>query len=401
MMQKHIRVFSFMVVLSTFTNVSLSAQVTIGSNLPPKAGTLLDLNEFSSDAQNANSTRGLQLPRVSLTDLNSLTDIAGGGSALLDAESLTGLWVYNAKESSDICPGLHVWSGSQWTSLMPSVVEYFEDVRTKANGSTERIVYPARTFGKAGTWMLENLRATTYADNLGVNKATNDIQITVPTSSTTLKAAYYPNIDKAAFDQNPRYGMLYTFAAATNGKTTVVNEGESSGVSGTANPIPGNVEQVGAQGICPEGWHVPSDKEWSDLEEVMANEQTGLYTVEKYKPTMWNSDGQNWRLVLGDTRNTTNGHGASMKTAFVKVNNEATTGKSASYCRGGLNLLVVGVINDSGKAIAYGGSTNLWTNSAFGDSGNAYVRGFARTTSGVTRIQGSRSYGYAVRCKKN
>jgi uncharacterized protein (TIGR02145 family) len=44
------------------------------------------------------------------------------------------------------------------------------------------------------------------------------------------------------------YGGLYTWAAAMNGATT-------------SDTNPSNV-----QGVCPEGWHLPSDFEWKELE---------------------------------------------------------------------------------------------------------------------------------------
>ena len=49
----------------------------------------------------------------------------------------------------------------------------------------------------------------------------------------------------------PAYGYLYNWAAVMHGA-------ESS----EANPS-------GVQGICPKGWHVPSDKEWTQLTDYM------------------------------------------------------------------------------------------------------------------------------------
>ena len=44
------------------------------------------------------------------------------------------------------------------------------------------------------------------------------------------------------------YGALYTWAAAAHG-------GEGS-----------NLNPSGIQGVCPDGWHLPSDSEWKQLE---------------------------------------------------------------------------------------------------------------------------------------
>ena len=78
-------------------------------------------------------------------------------------------------------------------------------------------------------WMKENLRTTHYSDGTEIAAATiydyeGDPQNTVV------------------------YGKLYTWAGAMNGE-----------LSSSANPS-------GVQGVCPDGWHLPSDSEWMELE---------------------------------------------------------------------------------------------------------------------------------------
>ena len=78
------------------------------------------------------------------------------------------------------------------------------------------------------------------------------------------------------------YGGLYTWAAAVNGTT-----------GSDTNPS-------GVQGVCPDGWHLPSDAEWKELEmflgmsQVDANESGWRGTDEGGKlkeagTTHWNS----------------------------------------------------------------------------------------------------------------
>lgn len=86
-------------------------------------------------------------------------------------------------------------------------------------------------------WMRDNLRTTYYADGTPINT----------TSGGSWDVPYYyfsynsNNIDLV------RYGLLYNWAAVMNGA-------ESS----NANPS-------GVQGICPNGWHVPSLAEWEEM----------------------------------------------------------------------------------------------------------------------------------------
>ncbi len=49
------------------------------------------------------------------------------------------------------------------------------------------------------------------------------------------------------------HGLLYTWAAAINGSTTEMN-----------------------QGVCPTGWHIPSNNEWSELENYLINNGYGF-----------------------------------------------------------------------------------------------------------------------------
>ena len=91
-------------------------------------------------------------------------------------------------------------------------------------------------------WMKENLRTTHYAngDSIALGSGT----------SLTMAYRYYPNNNSANVSD---YGYLYNWAALMHGT------GSSS-----ANPS-------GVQGICPAGWHVPSDAEWTQLEEYLHN----------------------------------------------------------------------------------------------------------------------------------
>jgi len=85
-------------------------------------------------------------------------------------------------------------------------------------------------------WMKENLRTTHYANGTNIPLGSG--------SSTTTAYYYYPNNDSSLVST---YGYLYNWRAVMN----------NSNASST-NPS-------GVQGICPNGWHMPSDAEWSQL----------------------------------------------------------------------------------------------------------------------------------------
>ena len=85
-------------------------------------------------------------------------------------------------------------------------------------------------------WMKENLRTTRYADGRTIPRGSN--------ASSTVAYCYYPNNDSSTVIP---FGLLYNWIAATDSADWTSN-----------NPS-------GVQGICPTGWHIPSDMEWVQL----------------------------------------------------------------------------------------------------------------------------------------
>ena len=85
-------------------------------------------------------------------------------------------------------------------------------------------------------WMRENMRVTKYADGTPIPRGT--------TGSIISAYRYYPNYDSANV---AAYGYLYNWYAVMRN-------------AGSSELIPS-----GVQGVCPDGWHVPSDAEWIQL----------------------------------------------------------------------------------------------------------------------------------------
>ena len=86
-------------------------------------------------------------------------------------------------------------------------------------------------------WMAENLKVTHFSDGTAIAKVTADADWANLTT-TDPAYSYVNNVD------NSEYGVFYTRNAAMNGAG-----------SSTTNPS-------GIQGVCPVGWHIPSDAEW-------------------------------------------------------------------------------------------------------------------------------------------
>lgn len=86
-------------------------------------------------------------------------------------------------------------------------------------------------------WLKENLRSTHYADGQPITLETS-------TTSTTTRYRYNPGGNASNLYT---YGFVYNWPAVMYG-------------SQSSNANPSNV-----RGICPMGWHVPSNQEWSQL----------------------------------------------------------------------------------------------------------------------------------------
>ena len=118
------------------------------------------------------------------------------------------------------------------SDVQKSVAKIIRNAVTDYDGNK----YKAVEIGKQ-VWMAENLRTTHYANGESIPLGSQGV-------STPTACCYVPNNDESNV---PIYGYLYNWSAVMHGSS-----------SSNKNPS-------GVQGICPNGWHVPSDEEWAQL----------------------------------------------------------------------------------------------------------------------------------------
>lgn len=112
-------------IMLSLYSATLSSQVTIGSGFPPSQGALLDLKQRNVNNGDANSNKGLLLPRVELSKLKPLVGKLSesiGNAGTWGEKEHTGLMVYNAKNTFDLClggayEGVYSWTGTEWLAL--------------------------------------------------------------------------------------------------------------------------------------------------------------------------------------------------------------------------------------------------------------------------------------------
>ena len=107
-------------------------------------------------------------------------------------------------------------------------------------------IYPIKKLGSL-LWMTENLKVTHFADNTPIPLIENDITWGLMVGNWDKYPKAYCYYYNNANGEKDIYGALYTWGAAMNGA-------ESSYVCPS-----------GVQGVCPDGWHLPSDNEWKKL----------------------------------------------------------------------------------------------------------------------------------------
>lgn len=387
------------------------AQITIGSYTPSESGAILQLKDDGTYSNGENAKKGLGMPKVELQDLNKLkmgptaTDLTATG-----ADAHIGLLVYNVNSCAPtpVPQGLYVWSGTKWEFIGEKIspdVSYFEDNRPQKLGAQ---TYPYRTFGAAGTWMLENMR---YLPN--------DNSITLNLGDKNPNSKYYAYPNQTAIETIPStwyeaQGLLYTHSAAT--LSTLDNINSDQGVKNTtSSPGALEIEHTGlvgtaphkyVEGICPPGWHIPSDREWNTLEEEIYNNaqkysyytETDTKDISKWNPSLWDSTWNNlYNVKRGSSGNS--GHAQAMKSPCqVPGATTSTGGKSLPSELGGFDAVYVGFIG-TGNPMAYGKGIYLWASSLLSDTGD-YAR-YLEYKPTVFETAYWKYYLLSVRCKKN
>lgn len=156
-------------------------------------------------------------------------------------------------------------------------------------------------------WMKENLRTTKYADSTTIAQGSS--------TSTTMGYWYYPDYNSSNMST---YGLLY------NWKAVMRNSSSSSG-----NPS-------GVQGICPNGWHVPSDAEWTQLTNYVSSQSAyvcgndNTYIASALAGTVgWNSS--TITCAVGNTLADNNATGFSALPAGFYIGSYSNFGTNAYF----------------------------------------------------------------------
>ena len=193
-------------------------------------------------------------------------------------------------------------------------------------------------------WMKENMKTMHYSDG------------------SEIQNAHQSNVNG---EYIPEYGYLYDWSAVMHGASS-------------SSAVPS-----GVQGICPTGWHVPSDAEWMEL----------LAYVGSQSDYVCGSDTSYISKALADTM------GWNEATADCAVGNDPSANNTT-----GFSVLPAGHYRSQfDLVIGSGMMANFWscTESSAGNPGGAWARVIANSTANVSYTSGNRSNGFSVRCLRD
>jgi uncharacterized protein (TIGR02145 family) len=273
-----------------------------------------------------------------------------------DGDGLAGVPNYTCfcTDQNDDCPTIYIFpypcedncedpSASNFSDLANGECEYGNGCESP---SMDGHTYDVVEIGDQ-CWFAENLRTTTYLNGDVIPAGLTDGEWTSTTSGATAVYGegsstcqdYSDGIDACDEAQSlAEYGRLYNWYAVDD-----------------------------ARGLCPSGWHVPTDGEWTDLEDfITAQGYSGTEGTALKSTYGWNED-------FGGA-NGTDDFGFS-----------ALPGGYRDYANGYFD--------------AAGSDGNWWSSSPSG--GNAWHRNLHHDYPGINRYYFNPRYGFSVRCLRD
>ncbi|MBR4219488.1 MAG: T9SS type A sorting domain-containing protein [Bacteroidales bacterium] len=203
-------------------------------------------------------------------------------------------------------------------------------------------------------WMKENLRTTKYADGTSITKGNTS-------ASTTVGYWYYPNNNA---ENVSTFGLLY------NWKAVMRNASSSS-----QNPS-------GVQGICPNGWHVPSYQEWFQFMGYMGAQSEFQCSASTYSIARAISSTKGW--------NGNSSYGHCSPGQFPEKNNSS-----------GFSIVPAGNSTENANYLNFKNYAFLWSATASSSSEPYQFMVYCNSELPSLETSSSPIFGKSVRCVRN
>ena len=324
----------------SFTTLDIP-KVTTGSITDITVSSAEGGGEVVSDGGDPVTSKGLcwsTNPNPTTADFTT-NDGIGTGSFSSSMTDLTLFTKYYVRAYATNSVGTGYGDEISFTTWQGSVTDY--------NGN----MYPTIVIGDQ-TWMQKNLNVTHYADGTPISLE-EDSAAWAGMTETDTAYCWYDNNSSSGYT----YGALYTWAAAMKGANS------------------SDINPSGVQGVCPDGWHLPSDEEWKQLEMHLGMSQA----------------------EADDTGYRGTDEGGKLKetgiTHWADPNAGATNESGFTALPGGYRKFW--------GPFTYIGISGYWWSSSEGDAVNAYSRFLTNADANVYRGYLGKGSGFSVRCVKD
>lgn len=266
----------------------------------------------------------------------------GGGAYILNGGTLTNSVVTECR--ADKGPAVSGGNGS----LINNTITRNYPTNCGTVADFDGNVYTTVVIGQQ-CWTKQNLRATHYNDGTA---------IPFGSYNSDTEPYYYANYYAMSPTMLTSYGYLYNWPAAMHGAP-----------SSNHNPS-------GVTGICPFGWHLPSNAEWSEMTNYVNSR------------TAYRCNGYSWQIAKA----------LASKSGWTSTSNSCEVG----YSQGANNATLftgfpAGYFNDG--YVDFGTRANWWTATEYSSS-NARYQYFTNNATNRTYSNISKFYGLSVRCVK-
>ena len=255
-------------------------------------------------------------------------------------------------------------------------------------------------------WLKENMRATT-SPSTGtyiVYAPTSGNDNTVRQSYTSKIAHWYKN-DSTTYAPK-EYGLLYNWCAAVDTFRTGDNYGFEKATEDkhSDNDAWSCTFSGNRRGICPEGWHIPSNEEWTEMETVV-DETINTAINNGFRGT------QSGKFSTGCDWTNLNRFATSIKEfdspgdySYAERNNSGFSALPAGH-------FAEGLFKQAGPVAANASGDNLFTDAGFWSTEYiveehnskccAWTRSLRCNAQGVFYTNYDKSYGFSVRCVRD